>query len=181
MPEKLSIDTVNALDRDEFVERFGVLFERSPWVAGRAWDECPFESVDELQDAFEKILAEASREEQLELIRAHPDLAGKAAIDGELTPESEREQASSGLDRLTPEEFEAFTRMNREYREKFGMPMIVCVREHTKESIIKNAEERLGNTREEEIHTALNEISKIANLRLRDLVEMEPTGRGGTR
>jgi OHCU decarboxylase len=92
-------------------------------------------------------------------------------VAGALTPESEREQASAGLDRLSPEEFEAFTEKNRLYREKFGMPLIFCVREHTKESILKEAEERLGNSREQEIQTALAEISKIARLRLEDLVE----------
>lgn len=181
MPEKLTISAVNGLGREEFVERFGALFENSPWVVEETWEKGSFRGFEDLQRAFESTMYEAPRERQLALIRAHPDLAGKAAVAGELTEESEREQASAGLDRLTPEEFEAFTRMNREYREKFDMPMILCVREHTKESIIKNAEERLGNTREEEIHAALNEISKIANLRLRDLVEMEPAGRGGIR
>jgi OHCU decarboxylase len=106
----------------------------------------------------------------MDLIRAHPDLAGKAAIAGELTAESAGEQASAGLDRLSPEEYEAFTAMNREYREKFGMPMIVCVREHDKDSILRTARERLANTPEEEKETALVEISKIAALRLADLV-----------
>lgn len=112
----------------------------------------------------------APREKQLELLRAHPDLAGKAAVAGELTLESGREQASAGLDRLTPEEFEFFTRVNRAYREKFGIPMIFCVREHTKESILENAGERLENTPEEEVNTALVEVSKIAGLRLQDLL-----------
>lgn len=112
----------------------------------------------------------APREKQLELLRVHPDLAGKAAVAGELTLESGREQASAGLDRLTPEEFESFTRVNRAYREKFGIPMIFCVREHTKESILENAGERLENTPEEEVNTALSEVSKIAGLRLQDLL-----------
>ena len=110
----------------------------------------------------------------MELIRAHPDLAGKAAVAGELTRESEGEQASAGLDRLSPEEYEAFTRMNREYREKFGFPMIVAVREHqNKESILRNAEQRLGNSVERETETALGEIHKIARLRLEDVITDE--------
>jgi OHCU decarboxylase len=108
------------------------------------------------------------------LILAHPDLAGKAAVAGELTPESTREQASAGLDRLTPEEYEAFTRLNIGYREKFGFPMIVCVREHTKESILAQAEARMEHSREQEIEVALGEIAKIARLRLQDLVEADP-------
>ena len=112
------------------------------------------------------------------LILAHPDLAGKAAVAGELTPESRDEQASAGLDRLTPEEYEAFTRMNADYRERFGFPMIVCVREHTKESILQNAASRLGNSREEEVEVALGEIAKIARLRLRELVASDEAPRG---
>lgn len=126
--------------------------------------------MDELKRALNSAMYGAPRENQLELLRAHPDLAGKAAVAGELTLESGREQASAGLDRLTPEEFEFFTRVNRAYREKFGIPMIFCVREHTKESILENAGERLENTPEEEVNTALSEVSKIADLRLQDLL-----------
>lgn len=151
--------------------RFGGVYEHSPWVAEEAWRERPFRSLPELYAVMERAVNAASDERKMELIRAHPDLAGKAAVAGELTPESDREQASAGLDRLSPEEFEAFTEKNRLYREKFGMPLIFCVREHTKESILKEAEERLGNSKEQEIETALAEISKIARLRLEDLVE----------
>ena len=151
--------------------RFGGVYEHSPWIAEAAWHERPFRGLSELRGAMERAVNAASDERKMELILAHPDLAGKAAVAGELTVESEREQTSAGLDRLSPEEYEAFTGMNRSYRERFGMPLIFCVREHTKESILKGAEERLGNTREEEMETALDEISKIARLRLEDLVE----------
>lgn len=147
------------------------MYEHSPWVAEAAWREHPFRNLSELHEAMERAVNAASDERKMELVRAHPDLAGKAAVTGELTPESEREQASAGLDRLSPEEYEAFTGMNRLYREKFGMPLIFCVREHSRGSILKGAEERLGNSREQEIETALAEISKIARLRLEDLVE----------
>jgi 2-oxo-4-hydroxy-4-carboxy-5-ureidoimidazoline decarboxylase len=109
LPEKATIDEVNNLPKEEFVARFGALYERSPWVAQGAWHERPFGSGSELHGAFVRALRDAPRELQLGLIRAHPDLAGKAAVAGELTPESTREQASAGLDRLTPEEYEAFT------------------------------------------------------------------------
>ena len=171
MPEKVTIDAVNDLDREAFVAKFANLYENSPWVAERAWRERPFGSRSELHEAFLRAMYGAPREWQMALIRAHPDLAGKAAVAGELTPESTREQASAGLDRLTPEEYEAFTQMNADYRQKFGFPMIVCVREHTKESILQNAESRLGNTREEEVEAALGEVAKIARLRLQELVE----------
>ncbi|MGH3088492.1 MAG: 2-oxo-4-hydroxy-4-carboxy-5-ureidoimidazoline decarboxylase, partial [Rubrobacteraceae bacterium] len=154
-----------------FVERFGELYEHSPWVAEGASEERPFGSTKEMRRAFERTVSGASKEKKLELIRAHPDLAGKAAVAGELTEESAREQSSAGLYRLSPEEFERFTRMNREYRKKFEIPMIVCVREHTKESILANAEGRLSNSWEEEVETALGEIRKIAGLRLGDMIE----------
>jgi 2-oxo-4-hydroxy-4-carboxy-5-ureidoimidazoline decarboxylase len=171
MATRLALAEANELDREGFVERFGPLFEHSPWVADAAWYSRPFGSLEELHRAFEGAMRVAPRERQLDLIRAHPDLAGKAAVAGDLTPESAREQSSAGLDRLTPEEYKAFTEMNREYRKKFGIPMIVCVREHTKESIMDNARERLKNSSEEEIETALGEISKIARLRLGDLIK----------
>jgi OHCU decarboxylase len=169
--QKVDLAKVNRLEREEFVSLLGRAFEASPWVAEHAWDSRPFRDVEELHGAMVKAAKDAPEERRMALIRAHPDLAGKAAVAGELTPESGGEQASAGLDRLTPEEYDAFTRMNAAYREKFGFPMIVCVREHTKESILRNARSRLGNAREEEVETALGEIAKIAHLRLQDLVE----------
>jgi OHCU decarboxylase len=107
----------------------------------------------------------ASDDEKLALIRAHPDLGEKVGL---LTEHSKREQSGLGLDRLAPDEYQRFMATNAAYREKFGIPFVVCVREHTKESILENADARLGNTREQEIETALGEIAKIARLRLED-------------
>jgi len=166
------------MDDAEFVARFGGVFERSPWVAEAAMKERPFADLDEMRRAFAGAMYAAPRERLLALLRAHPDLAGKAAVAGELTPESTAEQASAGLDRLSAEEFEAFTRTNREYRERFGIPMIVCVREHDKASILKNAQGRLNNAFEEEFPVALGEVEKISALRLRDLVS-DADGRDG--
>lgn len=172
----LSIERINALDRDEFISKLGPVFENSPWVAEEAWNARPFESVDDLHGKMRDAMYAAPRERRLSLIQAHPDLAGKVAIAGELTAESSREQASAGLDRLSPEEYEAFTGINAAHREKFGLPMIVCVRDHTKESILREAGSRLKNDREEEIGAALGEISKIARYRLRELVESGEEG-----
>ncbi len=112
----------------------------------------------------------APRERQIALIRDHPDLVGRAALAGTLTPESSSEQASAGLDRLSPEEIATFTRLNQEYHERFGFPFVICVRENKKEGILTGFTARLNNTREQEIRTALDEIAKICSLRLRDLV-----------
>jgi OHCU decarboxylase len=164
------MESINKLGRAAFVEQFGPLFEHSPWVAEDAWSDRPFADVDELFEALRAAMYSAPRERQLALIRAHPDLAGRAAIEGSLTRSSKREQASAGLDRLTPDEYEAFTRTNTAYQERFGFPFVVCVREHTKESILRVAAERLEHTHDEEVRVALEEIAKIARLRLRDVL-----------
>jgi len=174
----IPLDEVNRLSEGEFVRRFGGVLEGSPHFAGRVWRERPFGSFDELHGAFVRAVREAPESERLALVRAHPDLAGKAAVAGELTPESAGEQASAGLDRLTPDEYEEFGRINREYRERFGFPLVVCVREHTKASILSSAGERLGRTRDEELETAVGEVLKIARLRLEDVVEDRPAGEG---
>ena len=171
MPEKITVDEVNRMGEDEFVARFGSLFERSPWVAEEAWHQRPFHGFSGLHAAFLRAMYGAPPERRLALIRAHPDLAGKAAVAGDLTPESKGEQAAAGLDRLSPAEYEEFNRLNEAYGEKFGFPMIFAVREYTKETILAGAEARLGRSRPEEIEAALGEIGKIAGLRLGDVVE----------
>ena len=164
------MESVNELDRDAFVARFGPLFEHSPWVASDAWEARPFDRPETLLNSLCAAMHAAPLERRLALIRAHPDLAGKAAVEGQLTEDSHREQAAAGLDRLTPEEYEAFTRINAAYRERFGFPLVVCAREHTKESILATAAERLENDAESEREIALAEIAKIARLRLQDVL-----------
>jgi 2-oxo-4-hydroxy-4-carboxy-5-ureidoimidazoline decarboxylase len=156
-------------DHAAFVARYGPLFEHSPWVAEAVADDAPFAGDDALHAAMVAAVDEAPRERQLALIRAHPDLAGRAAIAGELTEDSAREQASAGLDRLTPQEYETFTRANAAYAERFGFPFVICVREHDKASIIAAARERLDHDPDEEVRVALAEIAKIARLRLEDM------------
>jgi 2-oxo-4-hydroxy-4-carboxy-5-ureidoimidazoline decarboxylase len=166
----LTLERLNQLDQAMFTQALGAIFEHTPEIARRTWARRPFASVAGLHAALTATLMALSADEQLALIRAHPDLAGKAAIAGELTPESAREQASARLDRLTPGEFEHFTRLNNAYRERFGMPFVICVRNHTRASILASFEERLAHGREQVIATALGEIAAIAGLRLRDLV-----------
>jgi OHCU decarboxylase len=158
------------LDPEEvFVARYGPVFEHSPWVARSAWARGPFAGVDDLHAALVAVVREAPRERQLVLIRAHPELAGHEARAGELTQASATEQASAGLDRLTAQELERWRALNRAYRERFDFPLVVCVREHTKASIMGWGEERLGHDHEEEVAVALGEIAKIARLRLEEL------------
>jgi OHCU decarboxylase len=166
----VTLRELNAMDRDAFVATIGHVFERSPWIAAETWERRPFAGVEQLHGALAAAMWDAPPEQQLALIQAHPDLAGKAAIAGELTSDSTREQASAGLDRLTPEEFATFTRLNSAYRARFGFPFIICVREHTKTSILDAFQERLAHVRQQEIATALHEISRIASLRLRAVV-----------
>jgi OHCU decarboxylase len=155
--------------REEFVARYGAIFEGSPWVARTAFDEGPFAGVDDLHAAMVAAVREAPRERALELIRAHPELAGREAQAGELSGASASEQAAAGLDRLTAAEAQRWRALNAAYRERFGFPLVVCVREHTKESILAWGEERLRREPEEEVETALAEIAKIARLRLEEL------------
>jgi len=142
------------------------LFEHSPWVEARA-DAHP-SSGDRHADLMAVVYA-ATEDEQLALIRAHPELAGKAAIDRTLTEASASEQASAGLDRLSPHEFEQFHALNTAYREKFGFPFIICVRLTNKAGILAAMQARLLNTREGEIGAALAQISEIVRLRLGDM------------
>jgi 2-oxo-4-hydroxy-4-carboxy-5-ureidoimidazoline decarboxylase len=142
------------------------LFEHSPWVEERA-DARP-SSGDRHSDLM-AVVRDATRDEQLALIRAHPELAGKAAIDGTLTEASAAEQASAGLDRLTREEFDRFHALNAAYREKFGFPFIICVRLTDKAGILAAMERRLGDDRDAEIATAIDEIGKIVRLRLEEI------------
>ena len=134
------------------------LFEHSPWVEGRA--------ATRSHAALMAVVHAANPDEQLALIRAHPELAGKAAIDGSLTEASAEEQASAGLDRLTPAEFDRFHTLNAAYRARFGFPFIICVRLTTKAGILAAMERRLANDRETEIAAALDQIGEIVRLRL---------------
>jgi 2-oxo-4-hydroxy-4-carboxy-5-ureidoimidazoline decarboxylase len=161
----MSAEDIMDLPDDAFVARLGFLFEHSPWVVERAAGKRPFA---DLHAGLMQVVAEASDEERLALIRAHPELAGKAAIDRTLTAESTAEQASAGLDRLTEGEFARFHELNAAYRERFGFPFIVCVRKTDKAGILSAMERRLKNGREAEVAAAIAEIGEIVRLRLED-------------
>lgn len=167
---RFTLDEINGWDQDTFEARLGFLFEGSPSIAREGWAARPFASLDALHQALCQVMYDAPVERQLALIRAHPDLVGRAALAGTLTPESNREQAAAGLDRLTDEEIALFSRQNQAYREKFGFPFVICARENKKDSILAGFDRRLGHSRDQEIMIALGEIAKIARLRLLDAV-----------
>ncbi len=166
----LTLREINDLDHEAFVATFGFVFEGSPWIAAEAWHARPFDSLGDLHRALCAVMYGATPEQKVALIRAHPDLVGRAALAGTLTPESTREQAAAGLDRLSPDEVATFTRLNQAYHETFGFPFVICSRENKKESILRGFDARLHNSRSEEIAIALDEIARIARFRLHDAV-----------
>ncbi len=168
---RVSLDMLNAADRANFVAVLGGIFEHSPWVAERAHERAPFDSVTDLFAAMHAIVDRATKDEQLALVRKHPDLAGRAARAGTLTAASTAEQGALGLDRLSDAEFARFEKLNKAYKDKFGFPFVICVRRQTREAILDNFERRLGNDKDTELAAALAEISLIARLRLAEMME----------
>ncbi|MEM6653840.1 MAG: 2-oxo-4-hydroxy-4-carboxy-5-ureidoimidazoline decarboxylase [Pseudomonadota bacterium] len=166
----MTIDEVNALPASGFIEAFGSVYEHSPWVAEAVVAQRPFEDRNQMISQMQQSMSAAPHADKLNLLRAHPELAGKAAIDGTLTTASKSEQASAGLDRMLPEEFEALTKMNAAYNARFGFPFIICVRMTNKAGIFAALEQRLENTVDEEFETALGEVAKIAQLRLEGMI-----------
>ncbi|WP_018897254.1 2-oxo-4-hydroxy-4-carboxy-5-ureidoimidazoline decarboxylase [Rhizobium sp. 2MFCol3.1] len=159
--------------RDEFISRFGGVFEHSPFIAERAFDDGfvgETLDVDRVHTALVAIFRAASPEERLGVLRAHPDLAGRLAIAGELTEDSKKEQAGAGLDRLSPEEHQRFTELNRAYVEKFGFPFIIAVKGLDKQAILSAFEKRIDNSRDAEFEKATAQVERIALLRLEALL-----------
>ncbi len=166
----LTLARLNSMNQTGFTTALGFAFELSPWVVERAWDERPFASVEALHEAMMAVLEASTTADKLALIRAHPELASKAAIAKTLTAESNAEQASAGLDRLTPEEFARFHDLNAAYRDRFGFPFIICVRLNDKASILAAMQARLSNDEATEIAEAIAQIGLISKLRLLDAV-----------
>ncbi len=166
----LSIDDLNRMAVSDFTNRFGDVAEHSPWVAERAAGARPFADRDAVADAFAAALRDASRDEQLAVLRAHPDLAGRAAIAGDLSEDSRREQAGAGLGRLTPDEFERFTALNAAYKQRFAIPFIFAVKGATKDMILAAFEERIANGREVEVENAIDNVCRIMRFRIEDRV-----------
>lgn len=164
--------TPSELSREAFVAAFSDIYEHSPWVAERAYEQGCEEALNEIEAMHARmaaVLRSASQEEQLALINAHPDLAGKAAMQGELTAASTSEQAGAGIQNCTPDEFERFVRLNDAYKAKFGFIFIMAVKGSDRHQILASFEERLNNSQEQEFERALEEINKIALFRLKEM------------
>ena len=167
----LSIEAVNALSAANFTARFGDVAEHSPWVAEAAARARPFRDRAALIAAFVGAVRAALPDAQLALLRAHPDLADRAAIAGDdIAAESQREQAGAGLDRLSPEEFRRFDGLNTRYRERFGFPFIFAVKGATKDAILAAFEQRIVNSAAAERTLALANVERILRFRLEDRV-----------
>ena len=169
--QRFTLSAVNRLEPAAFEAAFGHLCEHAPWVARRVTDRRPFVDQDAIRDGFRTVIDAASRAEQLTLLRNHPELAGKAAIAGDLTEDSRKEQAGAGLTRLTPEEYARFHELNRAYTAKFGFPFILAVKGRSKGEILAAFAARLDNDRETEFRTALDQVARIIEFRLADLLE----------
>jgi 2-oxo-4-hydroxy-4-carboxy-5-ureidoimidazoline decarboxylase len=170
---KPTLTVLNACDRDAFVAALGHLFEHSPWVAAETFDKRPFKDLDGLDASFAATMRAAPVDRQIALVRAHPDLAGRLAQAGQLTDSSAREQSAAGLGRLAPAEAAEIQSLNDAYKEKFGFPFIICARLNAKDAILSAMRARSRNSADAELSTALDEIAKIARLRLNEAIKME--------
>ncbi len=165
---RYSIAQLNQMSQSDFVEQLGAVFEETPTIAQHVWEQRPFEDVDDLHQKMTAIVKAMSQPDQLRLIRAHPDLGSKA----KMATASVQEQSGAGLDQLSSQDYARFRSLNQAYKDKFGFPFIIAVRNHSKSSILNAFEQRLKNSLSVEITQALIEISTIAHFRLISLIEL---------
>jgi 2-oxo-4-hydroxy-4-carboxy-5-ureidoimidazoline decarboxylase len=163
----MEIAELNTLDQDSFVNEVGWVFEDSPWVAARAWFHRPFSTPESLHAAMTAEVESASEAEQVQLLRSHPDLGTRARI----ADASASEQARAGLDSLTTREFEHLQQLNSAYKDKFGFPFLLAVKGSTKSDIVRSLEQRISQPREIEFREALRQVYRMAEFRLRDMLE----------
>lgn len=169
MTAKILTPRPSQMDKATFVAGYGEIYEHSPWVAELAWEKGLEERHDqpaELAKLMGDVLSSASPERQLEVVRAHPDLAGKAAVAGQLTDDSTREQAGAGLDQCTPEEMARFERLNDAYKARFDFPFVMAVKGSDRHAILAAFDTRLKNDPVEERRTSIEQINRIALFRL---------------
>jgi 2-oxo-4-hydroxy-4-carboxy-5-ureidoimidazoline decarboxylase len=163
----MTLQELSSVDRESFTAAIGWVFEHSPWVAERAWTARPFANVDSLHQAMVDQVERAAPEEQLALLRAHPDLGTRARV----SEASRAEQAGAGLTQLTPSEFELLTELNQAYRDKFGFPFLFAVKGSSKHDILAALANRSESSREEEYRVALDQVYRIARFRLQDIFD----------
>lgn len=173
MSTAVTLAALNEMPRDDFATVLGDVFEHSPWVAEGAAGARPFASLGSLYDAMVAVVLAAPHAKKLALIRAHPDLAGRLAIEGEMSQASTSEQSGAGLDQCTPDEFARFQALNEAYKAKFGFPFVMAVTGHSRADILERFAQRLDNDEGSEFDEALVEIAEIARIRLAALVEDE--------
>ncbi|KZM49721.1 OHCU decarboxylase [Labrenzia sp. OB1] len=169
----IAIDRINNMDLKDFVAAFGDVAEHSPWVAEDAFRKAPFADREAVIAAFETAMNAAPADRKIALVRAHPDLAGKAALAGEVAEDSRREQAGAGLNTLSREEFERFTQLNTRYKTRFGFPFIFAVKGANKHMILAAFEDRVSNSSEDELQTALTQVARISRFRLEDRISKD--------
>lgn len=166
----------SGLDKPRFMALYGNIYEHSPHFAAAVWAQTPhdrLDTVEGLAEALRAVVERATREAQIALLRAHPDLAGKAMVRGMLSTASAKEQAGAGLDQCTEEEFAAFQSLNAAYRDKFGFPFILAARGRHRRDILDAFRRRIENSPEEEFREALQQVHRIALFRLMDLADLE--------
>jgi 2-oxo-4-hydroxy-4-carboxy-5-ureidoimidazoline decarboxylase len=169
-PATLSLARVNAMSPGDFSRAFGAVYEHSPWIAERAFAHRPFRTMGDLHGAMKQAVMASSREEQLALLRAHPELAGREAKADQLTAHSRDEQRSAGLNALSPEEMARIAELNNAHAKKFGFPFIIAVRRATKSTIFSEFERRLASGVDEEMQACLEQVFLITELRVQDMV-----------
>ena len=163
-----TIDKINKLSRSEFVEIFANIFEKTKWIAEKLYNQKPFDSFEDLCSKMLEIFETASKETQLNVLKAHPDLADKVTVNS-LTKNSRAEQSNAGLDQCSEEEFNEFKDLNKKYKQKFGFPLIIAVKGKNKIEILSEFRKRIIDSVDEEFNEAIIQVGKIANLRLNEI------------
>jgi len=163
-----TIDKINKLSRSEFVKVFANIFEKTKWIAEKLYNQKPFDSFEDLCSKMLEIFETASKETQLNVLKAHPDLANKVTVNS-LTKNSRAEQSNAGLDQCSEEEFNEFKDLNKKYKQKFGFPLIIAVKSKNKIEILSEFKKRILNSVDDEFNEAIVQVSKIANLRLNEI------------
>ena len=164
----ITIEQINKLSRNEFVETFTNIFEKTTWIAEKLYNQKPFDSFENLRSKMLEIFETASKETQLKILKAHPDLADKVTVNL-LTTNSRTEQSNAGLDQCSEEEFNEFKNLNKAYKQRYGFPFIIAVKGKNKIEILNEFKKRISNSVDNEFNGALLQVSKIANLRLNEI------------